>query len=148
MGMLADGIALDTAAAGIDSTATAIRAYRRREPAFDEQVVKAIDDGKLAYQDRLRTTSRARATNATNGSDRMLEVELATHVPEYAHLRRDRLQVDGKVRHEFAIAFDPAALAALPVEKLRELREILSALDGDIVIEGKARPARELAAGE
>ena len=150
MRALEDGVALDVASRtlGESVTASRVRAYRRREPAFDALVAEAVADGKLAYQDRLRTRSRQIATDRENPSPRILEVELATHVPEYAHLRRDRLRVDGNVRHEFAVAFDPAALAALPVERLRELQAILADLDGDIVVEGNARSARELAAGD
>lgn len=149
MRALGDGVALDVAARALGEsvTGTQLRRYMQREPAFDAQVRETMAAGKLAYQDRLRMRSRGRATDAENPSDRMLEVELATHVPEYAHLRRDRLQVDGKVRHEFAIAFDPASLDALPIEERRKLRDILAALDGDIVVDGKARPARELTEG-
>lgn len=146
---LEDGIAMDVAARvlGDGITASMIRAYRHREPAFDERCREAQQAGQLAYQDRLRTQSRSRATDREAPSDRMLEVELATHVPEYAHLRRDRVAVDARLRHELAITFDPARLDELPPEQLRALRDVLAALDGDVVIEGKARPAAELEAG-
>lgn len=146
--LLGDGIAFDLAARSdeVGSTGTEMRRFRQREPEFDRRVTDTMAEGKLAYQDRLRSQARARATDRANPSDRMLEVELGTHVGEYGHLRRDRVQVDGKIRHELAISFDPAALDALPIEQRRSLREILAKLDGDVVVDGKARPARELPA--
>lgn len=138
------GMELEVAARAdeVGSTGTQMGLYRKREPAFDAQVDEALEAGKTYYRDRLRATARTRATALEGGSDRILEVELATHVPGYEHLRRDRVKVDGRIAHEHAIVLDPGMLELLPTEKLLALRDILAELD---TVDGEAR---ELGPGE
>lgn len=125
------GLALSAAALGDpDLTATKLRALRRRDPVFRAEVEEARAEAHEVYLDRLRATARLRATGA-EVSDRMLEVELATHDPAYQHLRRNRMTVDGSVRH--VIGFDPEALDRLSEEQILALREIVVAMDGDVV---------------
>lgn len=125
------GVGLDLAARSIGSTGTRMRALRRRDPAFAARLGDAQAEGYAVYQDRLRATARTRATAAEAPSDRILEVELATHVPGYEHLRRDRVKVEARLEH--AIVFDPSALDRLPPERLLQLRELLVELGGDII---------------
>lgn len=138
------GAEVSVAAHAIGSTGTEMRAFRRREPAFDRAVEEALAEGHVTYLDRLRATARQKATLLEGGSDRILEVELGTHVPGYEHLRRDRVKVNGTVQHEHAIVIDPAVIESLPLEKLEALREILAEIEANTV-DGEAR---ELGPGE
>lgn len=140
---LREGQMVSLAAVNIGSTGSLMRRYIDREPAFARAVEEAVADGKLAYEERLRGTARARATNLDNGSDRILEVELATHVKGYEHLRRDRMKLDGKIAHEHAIVLDPSMIERLPLEQLVALREILARMED--TVDGEAR---ELGPGE
>lgn len=144
--LLRTGAELELAARAdaVGSSGTRIRRYIDREPAFRADVEAALAEGYSVYQDRLRSTARTRATALEGGSDRILEVELATHVPGYEHLRRDRVKVNGTIHHEHAIVIDPAVIETLPIEKVQALREVLAAIDANTV-DGDAR---ELGAGE
>lgn len=127
---VAQGVGPDLAARALGVTGTRMRALARRDPGFAARLGDAKAEGYALYQDRLRGTARTRATGEP-GSDRILEVELATHVPGYEHLRRDRVKVDARLEH--AIVLDPGALDAMPVEKLTQLRELLVDLGGEII---------------
>lgn len=142
--LLRSGAELELAARAdeVGSTGIRMRRYMAREPAFKAEVEEALDAGLAFYRDRLRSTVRTRATTLEGGSDRLLEVELATHVPGYEHLRRDRLKVDGRITHEHSIVLDPAVLDLLPTDKLLALRDILAEID---TVDGTAR---ELGPGE
>jgi hypothetical protein len=130
---VAAGHSHDVCARMIGTTGTVMRRLRRRDPVLAERYVQAREDGQGAYQEHLRKQARRRALSRLNPSDRMLEVELATHVPEYRHLRRDRIRHEGNVRHEHAIVFDPSRLEELTDDQLLALRESLSVLGGEIV---------------
>lgn len=144
--LIRTGAELDLAARsdGVGSTGTRMRRYMAREAAFRADVEEALAEGQETYRDRLRSTARTRATALEGGSDRILEVELATHVPGYEHLRRDRMRVNGTIHHEHAIVIDPAVIETLPIEKVQALREVLAAIDANTV-DGDAR---ELGPGE
>jgi hypothetical protein len=143
--LLRTGAELELAARAdeVGSSGLRMRRYMEREPAFKVEVEAALAEGYALYRDRLRSTVRTRATALEGGSDRLLEVELATHVPGYEHLRRDRVKVDGKIQHEHAIVLDPSVLELLPTDKLLALEAILAELDD--VVDGDAR---ELGPGE
>jgi hypothetical protein len=138
------GVGADLAARAIGTTGTMMRRLRKRDPVFASRYQEAYDEGREHYRERLRAQARLRALNADNPSDRILEVELATHVPGYEHLRRDRMKVDGRIEHGVILTLDPAALDALPLDKLVALRELLEEAGGGI-IDGEAR---ELTEGE
>ena len=131
---IAQGIGRAMAARRIGATGTLMRSLSRpeRDPEFAARVREAEQEGKVFYEDRLRAESRSRALS---GSDRLLEVELATHVEDYRHLRRDRMQVNGKIEHEHAIVLklDAAVLDTWPREKIVAFREALAELEGGVV---------------
>lgn len=137
------GTGIDLAARAIGSTGTVMRRLRKRDEAFRERFDEAYGEGQEHYRDRLKAQARRRALNAMNPSDRILEVELATHVPGYEHLRRDRLRHEGRIEH--AITLDPALLDSLPIEELIALRDTLAKLGGEI-IDGEAAEFHELPA--
>lgn len=143
---LRDGSSMDLAAREIGSRGRLMQRFADREPAFAELVEEAMAVGRRAYQDRLRDTARARATRLDGGSDRLLEVELATHVPGYEHLRRDRVKVGGTVHHEHALVIDPTMLGRLTEEQLVSLRQIVAAMSDDDVIDAAA-VVRQVEAG-
>ncbi len=136
------GVGADLSARAIGTTGTVMRRLRKRDPSFAARYEDAYDEGREHYRERLRAQARLRALNADNPSDRILEVELATHVPGYEHLRRDRMKVDGRIEHGVTIALDPAALDALPLDKLLALRALLEEAGGGI-IDGEARELTE-----
>lgn len=132
--LIREGIGRNLAAREIGATGRLMRSLARpqRDPQFADEYAEAEAEGKAFYEDRLRSESRIRALG---GSDRLLEVELATHVEEYGHLRRDKMQVSGTVHaeHRLVISLDPARLDELPVERLREIEAALADLDGEII---------------
>lgn len=138
---VASGAGLDLAARAVDMTGTRMRRLVRRDPVLLERVTAAVGEAKLLYADRLRASARQLATRA-DPVPRILEVELATHVEGYEHLRRDRMRVDGRFEH--AIVLDPASLDLLTDAQKAALEEALVAMGGEIV-DGTAR---ELGPGE
>jgi len=140
LGLIRDGIGRHVAARRIGATGTTMRrlANPSRDPEFAAAYEAAEEEGAAFYRDRLRAEARSRALG---GSDRMLEVELASHGdPElYGHLRRDRMRVNGTVQHEHAvtIALDPAVLDTWPPEKLEAFSAYLDELAN--TVEGEAR---------
>ena len=124
LGALREGIPHGLAARGVGHTGTKLRAARGRDPVFRAEVEAAIAEGKQHYEDRLRAEARVRALG---GSDRMLEVELATHVHDYEHLRRNKLEVEGMLRH--GIALPEGWLESAP----DGLLEWLAELDADVI---------------
>lgn len=125
-----DGRAL--AARSIGRTATEMRRLYRRDDVWRSRVDGALDEQRETYVEELRSHAR---TRALGGSDRLVEVELATHVPGYEHLRRDRLKVDGRVEH--AITFDRERLDALSDQELDTMVRLLRRLDGDMIVDGE-----------
>lgn len=144
LGAVERGVGLDRAARGlvdergVPRTSTFVKRVLRRDEGLWERFEEALATGRIAYREKLRGLAEDRAET----SDRILEVELATHVPEYDHLRRDRVKVDARVEH--AIVFDPSGLDRLTTEELVALRDLLGKLDGEIV----DADARELGPGE
>lgn len=141
--LTAQGVGRDLAARAIGSTGSVMRSYCRaeRDPDFAARYAEAKAAGNAFYADRLRAQARTLALSTETVHPRILQIELATHVPEYAHLRRDRVQHEhaGTVTH--AIRFDPAVLDELPLDELEKVRDalaILAAQGGD-VIDGEAR---------
>jgi hypothetical protein len=139
------GITPDLAARAIGLTGSRMRAFLHREPERARQAEEASAEGATHYQERLKATARVLALDTQNPNPRVLEVELATHVPGYEHLRRDRVKHEGHVTHGIVIDLDPEKLDALPVERLQMLRDVLAELDGD-VIDAEAAEIRELPA--
>lgn len=143
---LGSGIGLDLAAREIGSTGTRMRRFAAREPELRQRIEEALREGDEHYSERLRATARVLALNTNNPQPRILEVELATHVPGYEHLRRDRIRHEGRIEHGVTIDLDPAKLDALPPEKLAALRDALASLD-EVVVDaefseiGRALPA-------
>lgn len=131
---IAQGIGRAMAARRIGSTGSAMRALcnPERDPEFAARYRDAEAEGRVFYEDRLKAEAR---TRALGGSDRLLEVELATHAPEYEHLRRDRVRVNGTIEHEHALVLklDAAVLDTWPREKLLAFREALAELDGGVI---------------
>jgi hypothetical protein len=135
-----DGIGLDLAAREIGSTSTRMRRYGYRDAEWAARVAEAYEAGCVHYRDRLRAQARLRALDPSDRfSARILEVELATHVPGYEHLKRDRMKVSGHVQHEHAvtIALDPAVLDGWSVEKLEAFKAMLHELAGAETVEAE-----------
>ena len=132
--LIRDGVGRHVAARRIGTTGTTMRrlAHPDRDPEFARQYEEAENEGRVFYEDRLRAEARSRALS---GSDRMLEVELATHADEYRHLRRDRITHEGRidVEHAIVLKLDAAVLDTWPREKLLAFREYLAELDGGVV---------------
>jgi hypothetical protein len=114
-------------------TGSQIRGLRRRDPDFDSAFADAWGEGENYYEERLAVEARLRATEG--GSDRILEVELASHGgPKYAHLRRDRVKLEGRMEH--AVVIDPSRLANLSLEELKAFERALAKIvegTGEIV---------------
>lgn len=138
---VASGAGLDLAARSVGMTGTRMRRLARRDPVFQERVDAASAEATLLYADRLRASARQLATRP-EPVPRILEVELATHVPGYEHLRRDRMKIDGRVEH--SIVFDPSTLDLLTDAQKAALEDALIAMGGE-VIDGEVR---ELGPGE
>lgn len=146
LSLIRTGVGRALAAQRIGATGSLMRSLcrKQRDPWFAEQYELAVEEGEAFYADRLAAEAR---TRALAGSDRMLEVELATNGhPRYDHLRRDRVAISGRIEHEHALVLklDPAVLDTWPVERLDSFRQMLVELEGEIV-EGEAR---ELPAGD
>lgn len=127
---VSQGIGLDIAAREIDSTSTRMKRLLRRDPEWQEKLDDALRQGAEFYSDRLKATARVIALRTDPGEvvPRILEVELATHVEGYEHLRRDRVRHEGAVMHGLAISVDPALLDALPLDELQRARDALAVL--------------------
>ena len=128
---LREGIAHGVAARGLGVpglTGTKLRGVRSRDPVFRMEVEEAMAEGKRYYQERLSSQARLRALS---GSDRMLEVELATHVAGYEHLRRDKVTVDGKI--ENGIILYPGWEETMPTQVLQIIRDHVAGM----VVEGE-----------
>lgn len=141
----ARGITPDLAAREIGLTGSRMRAYLQREPERAKQAAEAAREGDLHYQERLRATARILALDTDAPNPRILEVELATHTPGYEHLRRDRVKHEGHVTHGIVIDIDPDKLDGMALDRLRQLRELLGELGGE-VIDGEAVELREIEA--
>jgi hypothetical protein len=124
------GIGLDIAAGKIGSTSTRMRRLLAREAEWQARLDAAIEQGREHYADRLKATARVIAlrTDPDQIHPRVLEFELATHVPGYEHLRRDRVKHEGHLTHGVHVSVDPALLDALPLEKLERARAALAEL--------------------
>jgi len=127
------GVTPDLAARGIGLTGTKMRAYIRREEWRIYEVEEAARAGDEHYAERLRSTARVLALNVEEPNSRILEVELATHVPGYEHLRRDRVKHEGHVTHGIVIDVTPERLDGLTLEQKQQLRILLAELGGDII---------------
>lgn len=130
--LLRDRTPPGVAAREFDLTGSQIRSLRRRDPEFDQQVSDAWGEGENYYEERLHVEARLRAIEGK--SDRILEVELATHGgTKYAHLRRDRMKVEGRMEH--ALVVDPSKLSLLSDTELRAFERALAKLsdDGEVV---------------
>lgn len=122
---LAEGIPHGIAARGVGYTGTKLKACRRRDPEFRGEVEAALEEGRSHYQERLRTQARLMALSGDH--PRMTEVELATHVPGYEHLRRNRIELDGTLRH--GISLPPGWIENAPDGIL----EWLASLGGEVI---------------
>jgi hypothetical protein len=142
--LIRTGVGRALAAQRIGSTGSFMRALCRKErdPEFAALYDAAVEEGKAWYEDRLRAEARQRALG---GSDRMLEVELATHSDDYRHLRRDRMNVNGKleVEHALVLHLDPAVLDTWERDRIVAFRAMLEELQGGVI----DAQARELPVG-
>lgn len=138
---ISEGIGADLAARRIDSTGTVMKRLRNRDPEFAARYEESREQGQEHYRDRLAAQARLRALDRESPSDRMLEVELATHVPGYEHLRRDRVRHEGTVEHTHVLT--PAQIEELDEDDLNALIRILSKATG-AVIDGEFEEVREL----
>ena len=129
--LVSEGIALSLAAREVGCTGTQLRRLRKRDEEFGREVAEAIEEGRQHYADRLSSQARLRALDAERPSDRILEVELATHVPGYEHLRRNRIEIDGRMEH--AILMPPGWLEEAPDEVLTWL----AARGGEVIEDGE-----------
>lgn len=137
---IGQGIGPDLAARSIGSTGTRIRRLVNRDPEYQRRYVEAGGEADDHYRDRLRATARLEALGAEGRppNPRILEVELATHVPGYEHLRRDRMKHEGRIEH--ALVLDARVLDELPLDELEKVRDALSLLAQHEVID--QQPAR------
>ena len=147
LSLIAQGVGRHLAARDIGQTGRIMRALARpeRDPEFAQEYAAAEEEGRQFYADRLAAEAREQALS---GNTRALEVELASNGPEqYAHLRRDRVRVNGHIQHEHAltISVDPAVLDTWPVEKLEAFQAYLAELagEGDVVDDHEARELTE-----
>lgn len=123
--MLRQRVPPGVAAREFGLTGSQIRTLRRRDPEFAVEFDEAWGEGENFYEERLAVEARLRATEGK--SDRILEVELATHGgPKYAHLRRDRMRVEGRMEH--ALVIDPGRLSLLSDVELAAFERALSKL--------------------
>lgn len=144
LAMLRTRVPPGVAAREFGKTGSQIKSLRRRDPDFDRQFLEAWGEGENYYEERLSVEARLRATEGK--SDRILEVELATHGgPKYAHLRRDRVKFEGRMEH--AVVLDPSRLSDLSVEELRSFETILAKIvDGSgEIVEAEAIEVAEVA---
>lgn len=134
LNLIREGVGRALAARRIGATGSQMRALARpeRDPEFAALYDAAEKEGQAYYEDRLKGEARSRALG---GSDRLLEVELATHASGYEHLRRDRVKVNGTIEHEHAIVLklDAAVLDTWPREKLLAFRDALTELEGGVI---------------
>lgn len=134
---VAQGIGPDIAALGIGSTSTKMRRLFARGPEWQAKLDAAVLQGREFYADRLKATARVIALRTEHDQviPRILEVELATHVEGYEHLRRDRIKHEGHITHGLQVYVDPALLDELPLEKLQRARaalaELADVIDGE-----------------
>ncbi len=133
--LIAQGVGRHLAAQDIQQTGRLMRALARpeRDPEFAAEYAAAVEEGRQFYADRLAAESRQQALS---GNARMLEVELASNGPEqYAHLRRDRVKLNGTVQHEHALTvhIDAGVLDSWEPEKLEAFQAYLAELAGDVV---------------
>jgi hypothetical protein len=131
----------DLAARAIGLTGTQMANFLNREPWRALAVAEAVPEGERHYQERLQATARVLALNTDEPNSRILEVELATHVPGYEHLRRDRVKHEGRIEH--GVTIDLGKLDALPIEKRRALLSALTDL-GEEIVEGDVVEIHEL----
>ena len=138
-GHLEQGVGPDLAARDLGTTGSRIRALIKRDPEYQARFDAARETGNQHYEDRLRAQARLKALDPANGSDRILEVELATHVDEYAHLRRDRIKHthEGRIEHGLTIVLDISALEGRSPEEVARVRGALETLRelgvGDVI---------------
>lgn len=140
LAMLRTRVPPGVAAREFGLTGSQIRSLRRRDPEFDREFQEAWGEGENFYEERLAVEARLRATEGK--SDRILEVELATHGgPKYAHLRRDRMKVDANVHVDGAVvvAFTPDLLASLDDDTLDALERVFAKAQAEEVVEGEFR---------
>lgn len=145
LSLIRTGVGRALAAQNIGATGSLMRTLCRKErdPEFAERYEQAVEEGRMWYEDRLRAEARQRALG---GSDRMLEVELATHSEDYRHLRRDRVNVNGKleVEHALVLHLDPAVLDTWDRERLVAFRAMLEELESGVI----DAEAREIPVGD
>lgn len=133
---LREGVGLDFAARRIGSTATQMRRFANRDEAWRQRRDEAYEIGQQHYRDRLKDSAQFRATTRSGAySSRIHEIELATHVPGYEHLRRDRISVDAKIDARTLVIsdFSPDKLDAMSQEELMAAKAALALLGGEIV---------------
>lgn len=134
-------VGLDLAAIEIGSTATRLRRLFARDRVWQERLDEAQAQGREHYADRLKATARVIAlrTDPEHVNARVLEVELATHVPGYEHLRRDRVKHEARVEH--VVSIDISRLGELSDSELEVLELVLEkqAAIEHPVIEGNGR---------
>lgn len=132
---------IEAAREQLDMSGSAARSLMKRDPYWHGRYLEAKDEWSRGLGDRLDEEATHRATDG--GSDRMLEVQLATHSPAHAHLRRDRQRMDHI--HSGLVVTLPAqdVLDGMSVEEKRELLAALRRLGGDVIEAGT--PPRELA---
>lgn len=84
---VAAGANRQEAAETIGSTGTRFRSLCVTDADFNAEYLLAIEAGREAYRDRLRTVLKKRATNPEEKSSRFLLAEAATHLPEYQWMK-------------------------------------------------------------
>jgi len=127
-GAVSQGIGPDLAARAIGSTGSRIHRLLARDPEYQRRYAEATAEADDHYRDRLRAAARLEALGQEGKppNARILEVELATHVPGYEHLRRDRMKHEGRIEH--ALVLDPRVLDELPIEEAEQIREAIARL--------------------
>lgn len=129
------------AAQAVGLTGTKIRALRRRDHVFDQQCRDAERERKLNHAEDVVQEMR----NRMAVSDRILEVEAATHGPlvdpDYRHLRRDRVKVDATVTG--VVIQLPPDWQELPLDEKRRLRETIARMGGRVIEQGQSTTTEE-----
>jgi len=139
----------DLAAQQIGTTGSQMKSLARpeRDPEFAARYAGALKEGDDFYNALLEQKARKMALDEKNPDRRMLTIELATHHPDYAHLRRDRIRHEGHIAHQHALTIElPEGWQdTMPLDELEETEEDIRRLKarfgrrGGEVIDGEAR---------
>jgi len=116
-----------TAARKVKAPARAFRALCRFDPRFDGDYEQARSVGRESTIDALREELHRRIVVDKTASDRLFTYTLATYDPDWAWLKRQRVEVTGKdggpLEHKL---FDPTKLSDEQLDEFEALLKLAS----------------------